>query len=216
MKIGIITGHTQKDKNKILEDCLTKLCKNTIDEIINFGIYEDAQDQLSYIEAALCVSLLLESEAIDFIITGCSSGQGMMLACNSFPSVLCGYVQHASDAYLFGRINHGNAISYPLGFQWGWAAEVNLKHTLQALLEEPMGIGYPKEEAMRKQHDSKQLKQIHSLSKKSLVELIPQLDQTIVHHALTYQPVYQYILQHSSHQDIIALIHQYHEEVSKP
>lgn len=28
---------------------------------------------------------------VDFVVTGCSSGQGMMLACNSMPGILCGY-----------------------------------------------------------------------------------------------------------------------------
>ena len=47
-------------------------------------------------------------------MTGCSSGQGMMLACNSLPGVLCGFVQTPQDAFLFGRINGGNAVSLPL------------------------------------------------------------------------------------------------------
>ena len=57
-------------------------------EIINFGIFEQGTKQLSYVEISLCVSLLLESKAVDFIITGCSSGQGMMFACNSLPGVI--------------------------------------------------------------------------------------------------------------------------------
>ena len=31
----------------------------------------------------MMISLLIESGAVDFVVTGCSSGQGMMLACNS-------------------------------------------------------------------------------------------------------------------------------------
>lgn len=127
MKIGIIQASSQRDKNKMIEHCLRQVIFEEQNEIINFGIYQEDDRKMSYIQIALCISLLLESHAIDFIITGCSSGQGMMLACNSLPGVFCGYIENVTDAYLFGRINNGNAISYPLGFNWGWAAEINLE-----------------------------------------------------------------------------------------
>ena len=49
------------------------------------------------------ISMLLSSKSIDFVVTGCSSGQGMMIACNSLPDVICGYVENPQDAFLFGR-----------------------------------------------------------------------------------------------------------------
>ena len=59
--------------------------------------------------------MLLANRTVDFIVTGCSSGQGMMLACNSMPGVICRYAPTPKDAYLFAQINNGNAISLPLG-----------------------------------------------------------------------------------------------------
>lgn len=47
-----------------------------------------------------------------FVVTRGSSGQGMMLACNRLPGVLCGYAPTPKDAYLFAQINNGNAISF--------------------------------------------------------------------------------------------------------
>lgn len=45
------------------------------------------------------------------MVTGCSSGQGMMLACNSLPGVLCGYVGSPSDAKVtmdkYNKITNG-------------------------------------------------------------------------------------------------------------
>ena len=42
----------------------------------------------SYVEIALEICLLISSKAVDFIVTGCSSGQGMMIACNSLPHLI--------------------------------------------------------------------------------------------------------------------------------
>ena len=128
MKIGIIQASSQKSKNKILESCVREAV-GAEHEVINFGIYEDDKREFSYIQAAVCVGLLLASKSVDFVVTGCSSGQGMMLACNTLPGVLCGYAANVSDAYLFGRINNGNALSYPLGLNWGWVRRlISRKH----------------------------------------------------------------------------------------
>lgn len=103
MRIGVINGSNQKDKNKVLDSVL----RNTLEkinkpyEIINFGVYEDEDIQLSYIQVAVAASILINSNAIDFVITGCSSGTGMMLACNSLPNIKCAYIPTPSDAYLF-------------------------------------------------------------------------------------------------------------------
>ena len=96
MKIGIIQVSSQAGKNRLLFDTVKKYAVN--DEVINFGCTENEPESFSYIEISVLAGLLLASEAVDFIVTGCSSGQGMMLACNSFPGVLCGYVPTPADA----------------------------------------------------------------------------------------------------------------------
>ena len=170
MRIGIIQASSQKAKNKVIETCLREVVREE-HEIFNFGVFEDQDMELSYIQIAVCIGLLLESKAIDYIITGCSSGQGMMLACNNFSGVRCGYIHTVTDAYLFGRINDGNVVSYPLGMDWGWAAEVNLKETLRALFCEPLGCGYPTAEAERKKHDTQKLKRMNNVCKKNIVDV---------------------------------------------
>ena len=87
-----------------------------------------------------------------------------MLACNSFPGVLCGYVPTPADAYLFAQINNGNAVSLPLGEQYTWAGYGNFESTIARLFSEPFGQGYPKEEADRKIRDSLMLKEIRRRS----------------------------------------------------
>ena len=53
---------------------------------------------------------------------GCGTGEGAMLACNSFPKVLCGHVTSPLDAYLFSQVNDGNCISMPFAQGFGWGA----------------------------------------------------------------------------------------------
>ena len=133
---------------------------------------------------------------MDFVVTGCSSGQGMMLACNSLPRVLCGYAPTPADAYLFGRINGGNALSVPLGLNFGWAGEINLQYTLNALFEEPFGMGYPPQDAGRKQTDTRLLKSINRAAKRELADALARLDPGFVESCLQWERVRDFILQH--------------------
>lgn len=68
MKIGIIQAASQRSKNPALEQCAARAIPEE-HEVINFGVFEHSGEPLTYIEAALCVSLLLESGAVGFIIT---------------------------------------------------------------------------------------------------------------------------------------------------
>ena len=194
MKIGVIQASSQKDKNKLLAECVGKSVAEKKHEVINFGVYQEEEESYSYIQTAFHISLLLESKAVDFVVTGCSSGQGMMLACNSLPGVLCGYVQNPADAYLFGRINDGNAVSFPLGLHFGWAGEINLQSTMDSLFCEPFGTGYPPEDAVRKQEDTRRLKEINNITKRSMQEIYPLLDKDLTDSLFRRKQVYQYLM----------------------
>lgn len=202
MKIGVIQASSQKEKNSIIFESVTKTAKTLGHEVVNFGVFDDSLQQFSYIEIAICVSLLLSSRAVDFIVTGCSSGQGMMLACNSLPGVLCGYVPTPQDAFLFGRINNGNAVSLPLGLNWGWLGEINLQCTLNKLFDGPFGEGYPVDDAERKRHDTKLLKQINQTVKKTWADIIDGVDKELLKKALSNRIVYDYIMFNSDIEEI--------------
>ena len=150
--------------------------------------------------------LLLASGTVDFIVTGCSSGQGMMLACNSLPAVLCGYTPTPQDAFLFGRINGGNAASLPLGLNFGWLGEINLQCTLDKLLEGDFGCGFPPEEAARKKHDTEMLKELNLLTKKTLPEVIGRYNKELVRKALQWESVRDDILKNGRDREIVSLI----------
>ena len=152
MKIAVIQASSQSQKNELIYSTVKKCAPDA--EVINFGCTEDEETKFSYIEISVLVGLLLSSKAVDFVVTGCSSGQGMMLACNNMPGVLCGYIPTPQDAYLFAQINDGNAVSLPLGEEYTWAGEENLDKTIAKLFSEPFGQGYPKSEASRKLEDT--------------------------------------------------------------
>ena len=194
MNIGIIQATSQVEKNQLLFDAVKKYAAN--DEIINFGCKANEPERFSYVEISVLAGLLLASEAVDFIVTGCSSGQGMMLACNSFPGVLCGYAPSPMDAYLFAQINNGNAVSLPLGEDYTWGGYENFENTIAKLFSEPFGQGYPKDEAARKMKDTRILKEIRRNSQCSAADLLDSLDQSFIEHIMCKQDVVQYILRH--------------------
>ena len=194
MNIGIIQATSQAEKNQLLFDAVKKYAAN--DEIINFGCKANEPERFSYVEISVLAGLLLASEAVDFIVTGCSSGQGMMLACNSFPGVLCGYAPSPMDAYLFAQINNGNAVSLPLGEDYTWGGYENFENTIAKLFSEPFGQGYPKDEAARKMKDTRILKEIRLNSQCSAADLLDSLDQSFIEHIMCKQDVVQYSLRH--------------------
>ena len=71
-----------------------------------------------------------------------------MLACNSFPGVICGHVTDPLDAYTFAQVNDGNAIAMNFALKSGWGAELNLEYSFEKLFSEPSGQGYPRERAV--------------------------------------------------------------------
>lgn len=191
MRIAVIQASSQADKNNLLYNATKKYALDS--EIVNFGCAGTEAERYSYIEISVLIGLLLGSEAVDFVVTGCSSGQGMMLACNSMPGVLCGYAPTPKDAYLFAQINNGNAISLPLGEDYTWTGAGNLEQTLQALFSEPFGQGYPRSEADRKLRDTVLLKELRRRSQVETAALLGGLDAELVRKLLTKRDVIDFV-----------------------
>ncbi len=209
MKIAVIQASSQKDKNRILEQTVKESVDLSSNEIINFGVFPEEETEFSYVQTAICVSALLESKAVDFVVTGCSSGQGMMLACNSLPGVLCGYIGNPSDAFLFGRINDGNAVSFPLGLNWGWAGEIALKSTMKALFSGPFGCGYPDSDAKRKQKDTKLLKYLNSMVKRTWEEALPLMDDDYLKTVFQRKKLFDFIVCNGTNESFLRMLQKY-------
>jgi len=192
MKIGIIQASSQSDKNELIFNTVREYAGDS--KIVNFGCFKEDNETYSYIEISLLIGLLLASGSVDFVVTGCSSGQGMMLACNNMPGVLCGYIPTPEDAYLFAQINNGNAVSLPLGEEYIWHGADNLILTVKKLFSEPFGQGFPKREAARKLKDTALLKEIKKKSQIELIELLEALEDELIRKVLSKKNVIDYIL----------------------
>lgn len=204
MKIGVIVASSQAEKNELIYNAVKKYAPKG-SEIFDFGCKPNEEQKYSYIEISVLIGLLLASGAVDLVVTGCSSGQGMMLACNSMPQVLCGYAPTPKDAYLFAQINNGNAISLPLGEDYTFSGAQNLENTVKALFSEPFGQGYPKSEAGRKLKDTQLLKSIRKQSQTDAQAFFGQLGDSITQKILQKRDVIEYIVKHGE-KDIAELI----------
>jgi len=146
MKIALIIENSQAAKSDMVHTALSNVASSFGHEWHHYGMYgEDDPNNMTYVMNGLLTGILLNSGAADFVVTGCGTGMGSMLACNSMPGVFCGLVIDPTDAFLFSQINDGNAISMPYAKGFGWAAELNLEDCYRKLFEQEGGLGYPKE-----------------------------------------------------------------------
>ena len=204
MIIGVIQASSQAAKNEMIYGSVKAHAADC--NVINFGCIPDEENKYSYIEISILIGLLLSSKAVDFIVTGCSSGQGMMLACNSLPGVLCGYCPTPKDAYLFAQINNGNAVSLPLGDEYTWNGFENMDQTIAKLFSETFGQGYPKSEAARKLEDTRLLKSIRNDSQVSMTDFLKKLDKSLLDKILNKNNVLEYIIQNGKDREIAAFL----------
>ena len=204
MRIAVIQASSQVAKNELIYSAVKKYAADA--EVINFGCFGNEEQKYSYIEISILIGILLSCKAVDLVVTGCSSGQGMMLACNNMPGVLCGYIPTPMDAYLFAQINDGNAVSLPLGEEYTWAGEENLDKTIARLFSEPFGQGYPKSEAERKLADTRLLKSIRSSSQVKMTELLKTLEKPLLDKVLSKKDVVEYVLENGRDEELSLLI----------
>ena len=109
MKIALIMENSQAAKSALVESTLRKVVEPMGHEVVNYGMYAaDDAAQLTYVQNGILAAVLLNSGAVDYVITGCGTGEGAMLALNSFPGVVCGHVEDPVDAYTFAHVNDGN------------------------------------------------------------------------------------------------------------
>lgn len=181
MKIALINENSQAAKNEMICAALTKVVEPMGHEVFNYGMYSaDDENQLTYVQNGILAAILLNSGAADYVITGCGTGEGAMLACNSFPGVICGHVVDPADAYMFAQVNDGNAISLPFAKGFGWGAELNLQYIFEKLFEGESGQGYPRDRVIPEQRNKKILDEVRKISLNDLVTTLKNIDQELV------------------------------------
>lgn len=203
MKIALIMENSQAAKNEIVYNTL----KNTVEplghEVVNYGMFNADDKSLTYVQNGLLAGILLNSGAADFVVTGCGTGMGAMLALNSFPNVSCGLIIDPTDAFLFGQINDGNAISLPYAKGFGWAAEVNLAYIFEKLFSGERGLGYPRERAVPMKANREILKNIKKITHTPMIDVLKKVDKEFLLQTIDRTSFKEYFFKDAKDQEII-------------
>ena len=196
MKIALINENSQAAKNAVVEKALKKVVEPMGHTVRNYGMYSaDDAARLTYVQIGILAAILLNSGAADYVITGCGTGEGAMLACNSFPGVICGHVEDPLDAYTFAQINDGNAIAVPFAKGFGWGGDLNLEYIFEKLFCEPSGQGYPRERAVPEQRNKKILDCVKKVTYRPLEDILPGLDAELVKGAISGERFAEYFFE---------------------
>jgi len=178
MKIALINENSQAAKNAMIEASLKKVVEPMGHEVVNYGMYSAEDEcQLTYVKIGLLASILLQTGAADYVVTGCGTGEGAMLACNAFPGVLCGHLVDPADGYMFAQINDGNCVALPFAKDFGWGAELKLEMIFQQLFGFGHGNGYPKDRVVPEQRNKKILDKVKEITHRPLIDILHDIDQ---------------------------------------
>jgi len=146
VKIALMNEVSQAAKNSMILKQLQNVADKYGHEIYNVGMTSEEQGPVvSYIHLGMMACILLNSKAVDYIVTGCGTGQAANISLNNYPGVLCGLLADPTDGFLFTQINNGNAISLPYAKGFGWGGELNVNDILEKTFSGERGNGYPPE-----------------------------------------------------------------------
>lgn len=206
MRIALINENSQAAKNELIYNTLDKVAKKFGHVVDNYGMLNSEDKPLTYVQNGLLAAILINSGAADFVVTGCGTGEGAMLALNSFPHVLCGHIVDPADAFMFGQINDGNAIALPFAKGFGWGAEVNLEYIFERLFQTPFGGGYPKERVVPEQRNKKILDSVKEITHTPMTEIIKKIDRDFLLETIDRDTFKKYFFENAKDQEIISLI----------
>lgn len=207
MKIALINENSQAAKNSMIEAALKHVVEPFGHEVINYGMYttEDAC-QLTYVQVGILAAVLLNSSAADYVITGCGTGEGAMLACNSFPGVICGHIEDPLDAYTFAQINDGNAIAIPFAKGFGWGGDLNLTYIFEKLFCEKSGQGYPRERAVPEKRNKKILDKLKLVTYRELKDILQEAEKELVKGAFMGEHFKEYFFRDCKDEELANVI----------
>lgn len=97
MKIALMMENSQAAKNAMVAGELNSVAGGLGHDVFNVGMTDENDHHLTYIHLGIMASILLNSKAVDFVVTGCGTGQGALMSCNLHPGVVCGYCLEPSD-----------------------------------------------------------------------------------------------------------------------
>ncbi|WP_432454626.1 MULTISPECIES: RpiB/LacA/LacB family sugar-phosphate isomerase [unclassified Agarivorans] len=186
MKVALLMENSQAGKNATVLKELNYVADPLGHSVYNVGMSDENDHHLTYIHLGIIASILLNSKAVDFVVTGCGTGQGAMMSCNIHPGVVCGYCLDPSDAFLFNQINNGNALALAFAKGFGWGAELNVRYIFEKALVGERGQGYPLERAEPQQRNAGILNTVKAaVVKDNYLDTLRAIDQELVKTAVT-------------------------------
>ncbi|MBR1407676.1 MAG: RpiB/LacA/LacB family sugar-phosphate isomerase [Clostridia bacterium] len=185
MRIALINENSQAAKNAQIENALKTVVEPMGHTVDNYGMYgTEGEPSLTYVQNGILAAILLNSGAADYVVTGCGTGEGAMLALNSFPGVICGHVVDPSDGFMFAQINDGNAVAMPFAKGYGWGGDLNLQYVFEKLFGFGSGNGYPADRVVPEQRNKKILDAVRQNNFKDLITCLKGLDPDLVRGAV--------------------------------
>ena len=100
MKIAVLNEFSQAPKNEIIVNELKKVVEPMGHQVYNAAMEKPLTDQdipeaytpenprLTYLHLGIQAALLLNSGAVDFVVTGCGTGQGALMSLNMYPATV--------------------------------------------------------------------------------------------------------------------------------
>ena len=179
MKIALIIENSQAAKSSIVHDALTSVAEPLGHSVAHCGMSgPDDEAHLTYPMIGIMAGILINSNAADFIVTGCGTGMGSNLACNAMPGVFCGLVIDPTDAFLF-------------------AAELNLQDCSRKLFEGEPGLGYPRERAAVMAENRGILTKLKEASCKDMLTVLKSVDQDLLKAAVSGEKFQEFFFANS-------------------
>ncbi|MFU2059158.1 RpiB/LacA/LacB family sugar-phosphate isomerase [Avibacterium volantium] len=186
MKIALMMENSQAAKNPIILNELKNVVEPKGHSVYNVGMNSEQDHHLTYIHLGIMASILLNSKAVDFVVTGCGTGQGALMSLNLHPGVVCGYCLEPADAFLFAQINNGNALSLAFAKGFGWGAELNVRYMFEKAFEGERGQGYPVERREPQVRNAGILNQVKTaVAKDNYLDTLRAIDPELVKTAVS-------------------------------
>jgi ribose 5-phosphate isomerase RpiB len=188
MKIAVVNEISTADRNA---DVVAAV-EGRGHEVINAGMKRSGElPELTVLHTSFLSALLLATGRADFIVGGCGTGHGYEIAVNQYPGIFSGRILTPLDAWLFTQINGGNVVSLALNLGYGWAADVNVRMIIDALLSVESGAGYPPARRPTQQESRRLLHGISDTTHRSMAEIVAALPDRVVVPALTYPGIWE-------------------------
>ncbi|MDR0806016.1 MAG: RpiB/LacA/LacB family sugar-phosphate isomerase [Enterobacteriaceae bacterium] len=207
MNIALMMENSQAAKNALVLEQLQAVAAGNHDAVFNVGMKDENDHSLTYIHLGIMASILLNSQAVDFVITGCGTGQGALMSLNAHPGVLCGYCIDPADAFLFAQINNGNALSLPFAKGFGWGAELNVRYIFEKAFTGRHGEGYPVARKDVQACNANILNQVKkAVVKENYLDTLRAIDPELVKTAVSGERFQQCLFEQGKDQEIIKFV----------